>query len=314
MNLRRIATVVVVLLGAAAAAFVGANAWDYFRFHAAIWRVEGLSEEQYRALGDAAAHVKDHVRTKDPEGFELLKPIRASLYPGSSDFLLYELRPTEPRYEDDHIYLYARISTSPNNQVILYFTNSEEKQRSKVVWNRNPEFVKRHSPAGRILTITQWNRDGRSWIVLPDHILVIDENGYVGGEPSIAGTVALDEAGIARIQDAMNKIPASMRGKDYRADGVLDGINLNILFDSEGKEGSDTISISNTWVEEFRPLLTAVSELSPADCPIHFIEYMTTEAHLRDYPTTVRTREEWDKILWSEPNTPWWCVWRRWLD
>ena len=305
---------IVVFLGTAAAAFVGANALDYFRYHVAISRIEGLSDAQYRFLGDAAAQVKDHVRTEAPGGFKLLKPIRASLYPGSSDLLLYELKPTEPRFEDDHIYLYARISTSPSNQEILYFTNSEGKQRSKVVWNRNPDFVKQYSPTGRILTITQWAGDGRSWIVLSDRILVVDDNGRVGGEPSMVGSAPLDEAGIARIKEAMGKLPSSVRGKDYRADGVLDGISLDISFDSEGKEAPDSVTISNTWVAGFGPLLTAISELAPKDCPIGFIEYMATDDRLRNYPATVRTRDEWDKISWGRPNTPWWCVWRKWLN
>lgn len=302
------------LLGITATIFVGANAWDYFRFHRSIWRVEKLSEAQYRALGDAAARIKDHIRTEHPAGFEDLRPIRASLYPGSSDFLLYELKPTKPRYEDDHIYLYVRISTSPSNQEISFFTNSEGKQRSKVVWCRSPEFVKRHSPSGRFLTITQWSMsESRAWIVLEDQILVVDDNGHVGGEPSIAGSTKLDAMSIAHIKDAMKRLPSSARGKDYRADGVADGVSLNISFDPDGEEGPDTVSISNTWVEEFRPLLAAVSELAPKDCPIEFIEHMTADEHLRGYPTSVRTREEWDKLYWSKPNTPWWCVWREWM-
>lgn len=296
------------------AGFVGANAVDYLRFHRAIWRLESLTEDQLRALGDAATHIDKFQRTDHPVGFELLQPIKANLWPGSLEFLLYQLKPNQPRYEEDNIYLYARISTSPHNQKIYYFTNSSGKQRTKVIWNRNPAFVQQHSPGNRILSICEWGRDSRTWIILPDRILVVDDNGYVGGEPSIAGQADLSADGLARIKEALAKITPSMRGKDYRAEGVLDGTHLDISFDPDGKPGPDSIRISNTWVEELRPLLTTVSELSPKECPNRFIEQMTTDEQLREYPTTVTTLEERDRLSWSEPNTPWWCVWRKWLN
>lgn len=315
MTPKKIALLFAGMIGAAVLALILVNAVDYYRFHSVIRRLESLSEEQFRTLGDAAARVTQPTRADGADGFDVLKPIKVNLSPKSSDFLLYELKPMKPQFEDDNIYLYLRISTSPNNQEILYFTNSEGKQRTKVLWNRNPEFVHKHSPGGRILTINQWSMsESLTWIVLNDRILTVSNSGRTGGEPSIEGSVALDAAGLARIKVALENLPASSKGKDYRTDGVMDGIALDILFDPDGNAGPEDISISNTWVEEFRPLLTAVSELGLKDLPIGFIEDMTTDEHLRDYPTTVRTRVEWDKIEWGEPSAPWWCVWRKWFD
>jgi hypothetical protein len=312
---RRIVWVVAGVVGIAAAMFVGANAIDYYRFHSAIRRLENLSEDQFRSLGDAAARITEPSRTDQLKGFEILQPISAVLWPKSSDFLLYELRPTNPRYEEDKIYLYARISTSPHNQEIGYFTNSGGKQRTKTVWNRDPEFAKRHAPINRLVTIEQWDmRAGRAWIVLADRIVVIDQKSHVGSEPTIAGQIPLSAADLRRINDAVAKLPPSVLGKIFNADGVLDGTSLHVSFDPEGKQDDPSrITLSNTWVEDLRPLVSAVSELGPKDCPIHFIEEMTTPDHLRNYPTTTRTQVEWDNIATGKPNLPWWCVWREWF-
>src|SRR3954468_13754573 len=168
---RKIVWSLAVLLAGVLTAFVAANVLDYYRFHRAISRLENLSEAQVRALGDAAARVEQVSRTDRADGFEALHPVSAVLYPGSSDFLLYELRTFRPLDPDNFIYVYARISSSPHNQEIGYFTNSEGIQRTKILWNRNPEFVARLSPANRILTVRQWDRGSRTWIILSDRLL-----------------------------------------------------------------------------------------------------------------------------------------------
>lgn len=301
------------LLAVGVVAFAAANILDYYRFNTAIRRIENLSEAELNALAAAAARIDVHDRPHSLRGFEALRPISASLSPALSDFLIYELKPTKPRFEDDIVYLYVRITTSRNNQQIFYFTNSEGKQRSKVVWNRNPEFVRRHAPKDRLLTITQWSSDTRTWIVLRDQILVVDDAGTVGSEPTIVGNVLLNSDGLSRIKHAIASLPPDACGKNYRADHVLDGTNFVIRFTADGEPSHDDVEISNTWVEEFQPLLNAVSELSPPDLPITFIERLTSDAYLRNEPTIVRTLEEWDRINWGKPNTPWWCVWRNWF-
>lgn len=312
---KKIALTGLVLLGAAIIAFVTPNAVDYYRYHRAIWRLEHLSEAQLRAIGNKAAKIAGPTHGSNPTGFEALGPVKfASLYPGSSDFLLYELNAPESVYRDGGVYLYLRISTSPSNQEIMYFTNSEGKQRTKVLWNRNPDFVRKHSPGNRLLTVTDWGlHDGQSWVVLRDRILVISENGQEGAEHAIIGEAPLDQAALDRIQAVLAGLPSDYRGKVYLADGVHDGSNLHISFDPGGKERADDVNIRNTWVEEFRPLLTTVSELSPKDHPITFIEAVTSDENLRRHPTTVRTKAEQDRRDWGEPDTPWWCVWRKWL-
>jgi len=309
---KKVLGVIVLLFGCAVMALLVGNAMDYYRFHRVIRRLENLTDEQFRALGDAAARIKAPQRGDSPAGFEILHALRASPFPGSSDFLLYELKPARPRYEDDHLYLYVRISTSPSNQEIVYFTNSAGPQRTKVLWNRNPEFARKHAPLDRIVTVSVWDmHDGRKWIVLRDRILVVDEHGTVGSEPAIAGSAPLDAEGLARIKGAIAKLHPAALGKDYRAEGVADGLGLGINFSSDGERGPTSVWISNTWVEDFRPLVAAVSELGPKDCRIDFIESITTDENLRHHRTIVRTLEEWENSPWEGPNLPWFGLWRR---
>lgn len=314
MKLRRIRWVIALLPVVFAIGLLGANALDYWRYHAAIRRMESLTDEQCRGLAAAAARVNKIERVDVAEDFSALRPLSATLAPGHSDFLLYQLRPISPRHQDDEIYLSATISTSPSNQEIIYRTNSEGRPRTKVIWNSNPEFVRMHSPCGRLLTITQWTRGSRSWVLLKDRLLVIDDTGYVEGEPAIVGSVNLTEEQRRLLDEQIKNLPSKFLGKDVRADRVMDGIQLDIKFSEDGRDGPNDINISNTWVEELRPLLTTVSDLSPTDLPITFIRDMTTDEHLKDYPATVRTLQEWDAIYWqgSEANPPWWCVWRKW--
>lgn len=315
MTPKKIALTSLVLLGVAFLAVVAANALDYYRIHRAIARLDNLSEAQLRAMGDAAAKITNHTHGSNPAGFEALGPVKfASLGPEISDFLLYELDPPESEYRDGQTYLNFRISTSPSNQEISYFTNSEGRQRTKVLWNRNPDYVRKLSPENRLLTINQWAMsDSLAWIVMRDRILLVHENGRGVTEPAIIGEAPLDQAALNRIQTALTRLPDSARGKVYLADGVFDGVALRISFAPDGKERADDVRISNTWVEEFRPLLTAVSELGPKDHPIPFIKEMATDERLREYPTTVRTKAEQDRREWGELKTPWWCVWRKWL-
>jgi len=309
---RSLAAIPIAIFAAAIITLIVVNVTDYIRFHRVLKRLESLSDDQLRALGDAAARITQLSRSDQISGFESLHPIKATLYPNSSDFLLYELRPAHPRDEYDTLYLYVRISTSRSNQRIIYFTNSSGRQRTKVLWNRNPEFVAKHNPPGRILTVSEWGREGRSWIVLKDRILVIDENSYVGNEPAIVGSVPLTAAGLASIQEAIAKLPVNSRGKAYRDEGILDGTQVRILFDQAGENSSDDIVINNVWVEDFRPLLTTVSALAPKEQPIGFIDYMTNDENPQNRIMTVRTLEDMEERLnWGAPIPPWWCFWRR---
>lgn len=319
MKSRKIAGVGLALLAGMAVAFVVVNAVDYFRFHGVIRRLENLSDEQLRALGDAATRIPKPGRTDRPEGYADLQAIRANLWPGRADFVVYELKPTRRRFDDDAIRIQVRIDTSPHDQVISYSTNSGRKQVSKVLWHRNPEFAQQHAPGGRILTITQWPAvagEMRSWIVLTDRILVVDESGRAGSEPMVAGRADLDAAGLARIKGAIAQLPEDVRGKHHRPKDVSpDPMELGIRFDPDGKSGPGDIAVSNTWVEELRPLLTAVSELAPRNRPIKFIEVMNRPEYQAAFPlATVQTLAERDNQEWPELNPPWWCVWRRWLD
>ena len=310
MTFRKIALSLGGVIAGGLLAFVGVNAVDWFRYHHAIWRMEHLNQAQCLALGDPARSVTSHMRADGLTGFEDLHAISANLSPGSSDFLLYELRSESARFGDDYVFLYARISTSPSNQTIQYFTNSDGGQRSRVVWNRNPDFAKKVSPGNRILTVRQWNGESRSWIVLKDRIMVVDDFGYVGSEAKIVATLPLNEAGLARIKETLSRLPANALGKNYGLDGVADGLHLHILFEPDGEEGPSDVNLSNIWIEEFRPLLTAISELGPNESPIGYIESITHDNALKGQTSSVRTLKE-SKIFYDErPTTPWWCVWR----
>ena len=182
MMLRRSSLVAAATIIFAALALTVVNAIDYFRFHGALARMSNLTETEIMTIADYCQSVKNGVRftaSDAPAAFQPLHPLNGSLFRGSCDALLYEL---------GEVYLWARVSSSLGNQQMLYFTNSNGPQKTKVIWNRNPEFVRLVSPTGRLMTVTQWTmHDSRQWIVLPATICVIDSAGAVGAEEKVGG-------------------------------------------------------------------------------------------------------------------------------
>lgn len=286
-------------------ALIVVNAFDYYRFSSAVRRVEKLTPAELTALADYSRNVTGHQKHEGdqvPEPFRGLHPIEVSL---GKDLAYANL------YQAGEVYLQCNIDTSPSNQQIHYFTNSSGRQRRKILWNRNPEFVRKTNPDGRLVTVAQWSMShGTRWIVLPSRILVVRERSTTGSEPKIEAVVPLADEGLAEIRNALISLGPDVRGKDYRSDHVMDGISLRITFTSTGEAGADDISISNTWTPAVKPLLDTISKLVPPAQQIRFGELMTTDEHLRDYPTTVRTLEEWETTNSPPPQTPWWCVWR----
>ncbi len=285
-----------------------ANAVDYFRFRSAVARIEGLPQPELLAMADYARSVKGLSRfaaTEAPGAFHSLKSLSGSSSEGICDLLLYEL---------GEVYLWVRVETSPSNQRIKYFTNSGGPQRTKVVWDRSSEFVRSVSPTGRLVTVARWSMyDGQAWIVLKNRICVVHRNSVAGGEDIILASVPLDIEGYNKILAALRTLGPSVRGKDYRADGVADGISLWISFTPSGEEGPEDIAISNTWVEATRPLLDAISKFGPKEFPIGFETIISRDELLSKRPATVRTLREVQALDWPAPKTPWWCVWRSFI-
>ncbi|HEY0967367.1 MAG TPA: hypothetical protein VGD88_08265 [Opitutaceae bacterium] len=312
--LRFIALVVAGAVGSAVLAFVGANVVDYVRFHAAFRRVERVSASDWKAMADRLRDLTGPYQGDPLRDFAMLKPIKANIWSGGGDLLLYELSPASPRYEGEGIYLYARISNSERNAVALYFTNFEGKQRTRILWNRDPELTRTFSPVGRIVTLTDWSMHGsRDWIVLEDRIMVIDRSGSMR-DPVIVGETKLEADGLSKIRAVIKALPVEVRGKDFRHDHTSDGFKFEISFDSDGQETPDRIRVSNAWVEQLLPLLTTISELAPKDCPVEFVRNPDVQDHLKDKPVTIRMLAEAEAFEWPKPRLPYWCVWRSWLD
>lgn len=310
MNFRRPLSWLCFAATVAIAGIVAFNVIDYVRFHRAISRAEALTPSQLLAIGEysrAANSLSRFSRDQIPTPFLPLQPISAEIGPHTSDLELYKL---------GEIHVTLRITTSPRNQQISYFSNSNFLQRSKTLWNRNPEFVQEVSPSGRLLTITQaamttW----RDWIVLDDRICVVDRSGRSGSEDVVRGNARLDTNARGRIVSALRAIPSSMRGHEYREAGTMDGISLAIRTSHNGDKGPDDISVSNVWVEELRPLIEAISASAPAGFPIDF-EKIVLDPERGERPiATIRTLRDAETTYdFLHSKTPWWCIWRSILN
>jgi hypothetical protein len=291
-------------VAAAALGFLALNAIDYFRFRSAIDRAEHLSPAEYRAMGDYCMHETQHrkLAAQDlPPVFSPLRALNGDFFPGSSDLLLYQL---------GEAYLYLRISTAPENQEIVTFTNSFGPQKTRVLWDRNPDYIREISPVGRQVTLTEWGlHGGRTWIVLSDRILVIDENAFVGHDRVVVASAALDPGEQRLITEALQAIPESAHGKVYRAASVMDGIKLDLHFTPTGEAGPGDITMSNARVAAVSPLLAAISKVLPREYALDFDDAVSRGPAAGAH-TTVRTTEEWERIYWGQPKIPWWCVWR----
>lgn len=286
-------------------ALIGVNAYDYLRFQSAIRRAERLNRQDWAALADhvrAAETRSSDSKAEIPRPWQVLRPLAVTSYRGSGYANLYQ---------HGEVYLQLNVDNSANNQRVYYFTNSGGPQRRKLLWERSPEFTRKVSPGGRVVTVTQWRgSEGCHWIVLPDRILVVEDNGRTGDEPTILAEATLDAAGASGIREVLQAIGSDIRGHDFRCDAVADGIGLHINFTASGENGDDSIGVTNTWVPAIKPLLDAISQRLPAKARIRFTGLLIPDGDPRDYPATVRTLAEWKAISEPPPKTPWWSLWR----
>lgn len=306
MKLRRkIGLAAGIVVGVFGGVFVGANGWDYLKFKRAIDRIESLSPKDWEGIADYAKGVerpRRFAKGTAPTPLSVLKPLGGSFSKGFVEVSIYEM---------GDAYLSIRVSTSPRNQEIIYFTNSMGPQRTQVLWNRNPEFVRSVSPIDRLVTVTQWSSSGQSWIVTRDAIVVIRQRKYEGEDDVVVGRAPLDAAGLARITRSIEGISAGSRGKHHNADDVHDGFSLEVRFSPNGEKSPDDITLSNAWSDEVRPLLDAVSTLGPKEFPINFERLSRFNSGLPPQKVTVRSQEEWDNLYQPIPRTGWWNVWRK---
>lgn len=287
--------------------FVGAlfvaNAIDYYPYYRAARLDRALGPEGLRKIADAcsALEKQGHVRLEGdqvPAPFHALHPSRVEVSPGSTDIELYQ------RHD---IYAYWRISTSPRNQDVLWFTNSGGAQSSRTLWIKRPEVAAETRPSGRIVTVSEdRRREEREWIVLPSEIRVVDRSWAAGGAETIVGTAAVSLEQKKEIETAIGLI-SGFRGHVYES-GVLHGVSLNICFSETGTRADD-IKLRNTWSQEVAPLLNAISSNVPEELAIDFQQEIQDQDYAKPEYQTVHTWEEIDGR--ERLQLPWWCIWPR---
>ena len=295
----------------AALVLVVVNAIDYAPYGLALRRVHKLNSKELIALAAACARYEKggHQRLLNgeiPPEFHALKPVRVSIYPGSSDISLLE--------HGYNRYVFLRVSTSPVNQEITLVSCCGSRQLSQTLWEKDPELTRRLQPSGRILTIAEWKMHStREWIVLPTRLLVVDRRSYVGGSDQIACEVPLNAEQRTLIENKILCLGAEVRGQAFDA-GASDGIGLRVSFSPDGKPNQGTdIVLQNAWREELAPLVQAVSQVTDKEHRITFPDEIKRMDILQGRPPTIMSLKEYDRVR-SGIRLPWWSWWPRMMD
>ena len=285
-----------------------ANVIDYAPYGLALRRAQKMTQTELKALAAACTHYEPngHQRLLGddiPPDFRALKPVRVSIYPGSSDVSLVE--------NGDERYIFLRISTSAENQHIDLVSYSGTKQESSRLWERHPEFTRRLNPIGRILTIAQWRLySGREWIVLPDQLLVIDRTTTVGKSDHVAAEHPLNADGRSAIENAVRNLSTEVRGRAFDA-GVTDGIRLRVSFSADGAPNPSTdIVLENTWQGELSELVDVISKAAGQDHAISFSEGVGRMHFPEGLPPMNLPLSEYERRGWGT-RLQWWCWWPR---
>lgn len=285
------------------------NAIDYAPYGLAMRRAATLPDADLESLAGTCTRYEQrgHQRlfgNDIPADFRHLKPVRVSIYPGSSDISLLE--------NGDERYVFIRVSTSAENQTIDLVSFNGRQQESRRLWEKRPDFTRRLNPLGRVVTVAQWDmRSGREWIVLPDVFLVIDRSTTAGGSDQVVTERSLAAEERAAIQHAIARLPPGVRGRAFDA-GVIDGIGLRISFSTDGAPNSGTdIVLENTWRSELDGLINSISKAAGNDHAIPFADVVRRmeSQHGRSVATSLPLREH-ESRLWSV-QLPWWCWWPR---
>lgn len=287
-------------------AFGSANTADFIHYRAAVRRATGLSPAQIAALAERCASISKHERFENggwPAEFAPLHPLTVSIGPGLSYASLYEL---------GDIYFEFRVETTPHDQRIYFFTNSDGPQKTTLVWDKNPEFTRRANPTGRIVTLSGYGLNyGQDWIVLPDRVLVTERPGTAGSEDSVV-SVPLDANSAASIKRLVADLHRRLGGKMYEGGGY-DGLGMAVHFSPSGAPALDDVAVHCAWVDEISPLVDAISKVTteapPAELRRRIIS-LREDAPPGSPGPMIRTIAE-ARVEWAgRPRLPWWCVWR----
>ncbi len=308
MNFRRPLSWLCFAATVAIAGIVAFNVADYIRFHRAISRVESLAPVQLTSLANFGRQVAGHFSYREneiPRDLQILKPIEVHAMPSLTDIHLYST---------EQAYVMLRIKTSAHNQQIFLWINSHRGPISKRLWVRNPDLEKEVSPDGRLLTIALWTlNESYDWIVLSDRICVVQRTTKIGRGDELEASTPLEPDSRNHIEALIREIPTSIRGKEFNT-GAADGAHLVVKFAPNGEDDPNDIALRNAWVEELRPLLSIISIKGPKDFPIPYARYLTPSDNSPRQPFQIRTLEESRLADDPPPKTPFWGIWRKFLD
>lgn len=281
-----------------------ANLVDWVRYRRAIDRLQDLSSDQLRAIGDFCRDAGGNFRfgTDDvPEVFRPLQPTDGSVLKGLAEVRLYGLG-------DAGVWL--RVVTSSRDQQISWSSSSFGRPRQVRLWVREPAVFKQFNPDGRLLTLAQWTmRDLVEWIVLRDRVLVVRRNSLVRDDELLA-SAPLPPERREEIVAATRRLRTEVGGMHFQDDDVMDGLQLTVLFSPDGTEGVDDVVLANAWSEVVGPIVDLVNRAAPSEYPLGFREDVGREEPGRRRIVTVRTLREHERLFRGVPRTAWWCWWR----
>jgi hypothetical protein len=294
------------------------NVVDYLPYRLALRRVERLDPEALRAIGDACIREEQlgHREVSGdeiPREFRSLKPLRISFDPRSTEVQLQETIYSNPfgRYRgyDLTLYVFLKISTTSENQIITCVSNGRGKQTMRTLWERHPDVSRRVDPKDRIVTVTQMEMHSqREWIVRPAELLVVDRPYTVGSGPAIAARIPLEPKQRTEIESAIASIDSQTRGHLFDS-GALDGILLRISFAADGSHRNDDVELDNVWRDEAAPLTNAISAAAGPAYVIRFPEIVQEMNADQHFTPIIMTWEEHERREFSV--FPWWCFWPR---
>lgn len=296
------------MVGGFVAVLAAVNIVDALPFCLAVRRIHRMSSAEVKDLAAACSRLEPGghqrwLKPDIPEAFRALKPVRVSIYPGSSDISLFE--------KDDMLYVFLRVATTPDNQKVECVSSGPNGQHFHVLWQRDPPRAAQSQPMNRIVTVTESTmHSSRHWIVLPQEIVAVESPYSVGAADAITRW-PLNEQARAEIDAAIGGISSEIRGHAFDL-GAADGRNLRVTFTPSGDAGTDDIVLCNAWRPELAPLVEAISRVADQEHKIRFAEYIERSEREFSEPPRIQVmtlrafnrRQNWIPL-------PWWRLWPR---